>query len=210
MSVKSGVAAIADEVLGDVQKEAEAILSAAESQAKETLRKAKEQADRSFHATVAEAKEKAEAEKRKRASVAEVEVRNRLLKTKEDLVDEAFEKALVELRGFVETDKYQAYLLDLIEKIAKKMDQKVLVVEVNAKDKALLTQEKLKKTSNKLGVELKISKATPNYLGGCKVQSEDGKIVYDGTLDNRLAELKPQLRAKIAKTLFGEETKDGV
>ena len=38
MSVKSGVTAIANEVIGDVQKEAEAIIASAENEAKETLR----------------------------------------------------------------------------------------------------------------------------------------------------------------------------
>jgi V/A-type H+-transporting ATPase subunit E len=205
LSTKSGIAAIADEVIGDIQKEAEAIISAAETQAKETLRVAKEQADQTYHAALAEAKEKAESEKRKIASVAEVEVRNHLLQVKEDLVDEAFEKALVKLKNYAQTEEYHTYLLKLIEAIAKKMDQKVLVVEVNAKDKGWLTQDMLKNVSKKLHVELKISSQTQTYIGGCKIQSEDGKVVYDGTLDNRLAELKPELRAQVAKNLFGEE-----
>ncbi len=205
MSTKSGVAAIADEVIGDIQKETEAIISAAENQAKETLRVAKEQADQTYYAALAEAKGKAESEKRKIASVAEVEARNRLLQVKEDLVDEAFEKALVKLKNYAQTEEYHSYLLKLIEDIAKKMDQKVLVVEVNAKDKGWLTQDMLKNMSKKLNVELKISSQAQTYIGGCKIQSADDKVVYDGTLDNRLAELKPELRAQVAKNLFGEE-----
>jgi V/A-type H+-transporting ATPase subunit E len=206
LSTKSGVAAIADEVVGDIQKEAEAAILAAETQAKETLRAAKEQADRTYHATLEEAKVKAEAEKRKIASLAEVEERNRLLQVKEDLVDETFEKALVKLKEYAKTEEYHSYLLRLIEDIAQKMEKKVLVVEVNSKDKAWLTEDTLKDASRKLHVEFRISEQTQDYIGGCKVQSEDGKIVYNGSLDNRLEELKPELRAKIAKTLFGEET----
>ena len=205
MSTKSGVAAIADEVIGDVQKEAEAIISAAEKQAKETLRIAKEQADQTYRQILAESKDKAEAEKRKIASVTEVDIRNRLLQVKEDLVDEAFQKALAQLKEFVKTEEYHTYLLKQIEEIAKKMEQKILVVEVNSKDKAWLTVDMLKSASKKLHVEFKISKQTENYIGGCKLSSEDGKIVYDATLDNRLEELKPELRAEIAKQLFKEE-----
>jgi V/A-type H+-transporting ATPase subunit E len=206
LSTKSGVAAIADEVVGDIQKEAEAAILAAETQAKETLRAAKEQADRTYHATLEEAKVKAEAEKRKIASLAEVEERNRLLQVKEDLVDETFEKALVKLKEYAKTEEYHSYLLRLIAEIAQKMEKKVLVVEVNSKDKAWLTEDMLKDASRKLHVEFRISEQTQDYIGGCKVQSEDGKIVYDGSLDNRLMELKPELRVKTAKTLFGEET----
>ena len=67
---------------------------------------------------------KAEAEKRKIASVTEVEMRNRLLQTKEDLVDVAFEKAFVELKNFVETEDYHDYLLKLIQNAAEKIGQK--------------------------------------------------------------------------------------
>ncbi len=204
MSVKTGVSAIANEVIGDVQKEAEAVILAAENQAKETLRVAKEQANQTYCDILVEAKEKAEAEKRKIASVAEVEVRNRLLQAKEDLVDAAFEKALVKLKSYVKTEEYHTYLLKLIEEIAKKMDQKVLVVEVNSKDKGWLTLDMLKHASKKTHTELKLSEQTEDYIGGCKVQTEDGKIVFDATLDNRPTELKPELRAAIAKTLFAE------
>jgi len=204
LTIKTGVSAIANEVIGDVQKEAEAIISTAENHAKETLRVAKEQANQTYRAILDEAKEKAEAEKRKIGSIAEVEIRNRLLQTKEDLVHLAFEKALIKLKNFVNTEEYQTYLLKLIEEIAKKMDQKVLVVEVNAKDKGWLKPDMLKHASKKLNIEFKMSKQTQDYIGGCKIQTEDGKIVYDATLDNRLEELKPELRAEIAKRLFGE------
>ncbi len=205
MSTKTGVAAIADEVVTDIQKEAEAIILAAGNQAKETLRIAKGQVDQMYHTAIAEATEKAEAEKRKIASVAEVEARNRLLQVKEDLVDKAFEEALVKLKIYAQTEGYHAYLLNLIESIARKMRQRALVVKVNAKDKDWLTQDILKSTSKKVMVELRVSEETQDYIGGCLVQSEDGKIVFDGTLDNRLVELKPELRARIANTLFGEE-----
>jgi V/A-type H+-transporting ATPase subunit E len=204
LSAKSGVAAIADEVIGDVQKEAEAIIAEAENEAKETLRAAKEQAEKTYNAILSEATHKSEIKKRKIASVAEVELRNQLLQAKESLVDEAFTKATESLKAFVETDQYPAYLLKLLDSIAERMDQPVLVVEVNARDKTILTRNALKKISEKTKTELKLSEQNLSVMGGCRVQTEDGKIVYDATLDNRLDELKPELRAQIAKSLFGE------
>jgi V/A-type H+-transporting ATPase subunit E len=205
LNVKTGVSEITNEVIGDIQKEAEAIIATAENQAKEILRVAKKQADQTYHAILDEAAEKAAAEKRKIESIAEVEIRNRLLQTKEDLVDLAFKKAIVKLENFVTTEEYRTYLLKLVEEIAKEMDQTVLIIEVNAKDIGWLKPEMLKPTAKKLNIELKISKETQNYIGGCKIQTEDGKKVYDATLDNRLEVLKPQLRVEIAKKLFGEK-----
>jgi vacuolar-type H+-ATPase subunit E/Vma4 len=202
---KSGVAAIADEVIGDVQKEAEAIISEAENQAKEILRVAKEKADQTFRQIVAESKEKAESEKRKIASITEVDLRNRLLQTKEALVGQAFEKTVNGLKDFVKTEQYPSYLLRQIEEIAEKMQQKILIVEVNLKDKTWLTPDLLKPAQKKLNVVFQISDQTQEYIGGAKLSSADGKIIYDGTLDNRLEELKPELRIEIAKQLFKGE-----
>lgn len=204
MSIKNGISAIAKDVVGDVQKEAEAIILVAENEAKATLKTAKEQADQNYRATITQAKAKAEAEKRKIASVTEVEMRNRLLQIKEDLVDVAFEKALVELKNFVQTEDYHNYLLKTIQNAAQRMGQKDLVVQVNAKDKGWLTADTLKRLSKKLHCELRLSDKTEDYLGGCIIQTEDGKIIYDATLDNRLQELKPVLRIELSKTLFGE------
>ncbi len=204
MSVKTGISAIANEVVGDVQKEAEAIILAAENEAKEALKAANEKAKENYRAIIAQASEKAEAEKRKIASVTEVEMRNRLLQTKEDLVDAAFEKAVEKLKVFAQSKEYSGYLLKLIEATAKQMGQKNLTVQVNAKDKGWLTQDMLKPMSKKLHSELKLSDETEEYIGGCKIQTDDGKIIFDATLDNRLQELKPALRVQVAKQLFGD------
>jgi V/A-type H+-transporting ATPase subunit E len=205
LSVKNGISAISNEVIGDVQKEAEALIQTAETQAKESLKTANEQADQNYQAIVSQATAKAEAEKRKIASVTEVETRNRLLQTKEELVDVAFEKAIARVKNFVKTEEYRDYLLKLVEKMVKEIGQKDVVVQVNAKDKEWLTQDMLNRVGKKLRAEVVLSDYSEDWIGGCRIQTSDDKIIYDGTIDNRLQELKPTLRVEIAKMLFGKE-----
>ena len=52
MSSKHGISAIANEVIGDVQKEAVALITEAENTAKETLKAAKEQADQNYQTII--------------------------------------------------------------------------------------------------------------------------------------------------------------
>lgn len=205
MSVKDGLSAITNEVLGDVQKESEAIILSAEEQAKATLKIGKEQAIKNYQTLMNQATTKAEGEKRKITSVTEVEMRNRLLQTKEGLVDAAFEKALEKLKVFVTIEEYHNYLLNLIGDVTKRIGQKDLVIQLNAQDKGWLTQDMLNRLAKKLHCEFKISEQTDDFIGGCKIQSADGKINYDSTIDNRLRELKPTLRVEIAKILFEKE-----
>jgi V/A-type H+/Na+-transporting ATPase subunit E len=204
LSVKDGLSAITSEVLEDVQKEAEAIILVAENEAKEDLKAAKEQADQNYQTIINLGKTKAEAERRRIASVTEVEIRNLLLQSKEDLVDKAFDKALVKLHDFVKTDEYHEHLLKLIEGVAKKIKCTSLTVQVNAEDKTWLTQDILNRLSKRSHRELKLSDKTEDFIGGCKIQTVDGKITYDSTINNRLQELKPALRVEAAKILFGK------
>jgi V/A-type H+-transporting ATPase subunit E len=204
--VKEGLSAIASEVLEDVLKEAEATISESEREAEKILKTAKEEAEKNYAAALNQATTKGEAEKLKIASLTAVEIRNRLLQTKETLVDESFQKALDSLKEFVKTDKYNDYLLKLIEKGAEKIGSKKLIVHVNAKDKAWLMQNNLSRLSKKLSCQLNLSDQVEDCIGGFKVQSVDGKVIYDNTLENRLQELKPALRVEVAKILFGKET----
>ncbi|MCW4023461.1 MAG: V-type ATP synthase subunit E [Candidatus Bathyarchaeota archaeon] len=205
MSVKNGISAIATQILGDVQKESEAVIAAAETQAKETLKQAKAEAEKAYAKTIAQANIKADAEQRRIASLTEVEMRNRLLTAKEEMVNEAFQKALGSLTDFVKTKKYQTYLLKQIEESSQKIGSKNLIVQVSAQDKEWLVQEKLEHLSKKLNLNLQLSKESIGCLGGCIIQAEDGKIVWDNTLDHRLEELKPVLRVEVAKILFAKE-----
>ncbi len=205
MEVKDGLVAIAGEVLGDAQKEAEATIAAAEKEAKATLAKAKEQADKDYQATVGAAQARAEAEKRKIASLAEVDARNLLLQKKEELVDAAFEKTLQNLKNFTETDQYHDYLIKLIEDSAKRVGTQKIVLHVNAKDKTRLSKDILNGLSEKLHAELAVAQEPVECIGGCKIQTADGKVTIDSTIDNRLQELKPTLRTQIAKILFEKE-----
>lgn len=205
MGVKDGLSAIANEVLDDVQKEAEAIILSAEKQSKEILKTEKEQAIQNYQTLIDQAKTRAESERRKIASVTEVEMRNRLLQTKEGLVEIAFDKALIKLKDFVATEEYHTYLLNLIKEVAKGLDQKNLVVQVKAQDKDWLKQDMLDRLAKKLHLELKLSEQNEDFIGGCKIQTLDGKITFDNTIDNLLKELKPTLRVKVAKILFEEE-----
>lgn len=210
MSVKDGLLAITNEVLEDVQKEAQAIIFAAEDEAKKTLRTAKEQADQNYQTIINQAKIEGESERRKIASATEVEMRNDLLQTKEDLVDAAFAEALAKLKEFKATKEYRDYLTKLIEQVAKRIDRKNLIVQVNAEDKTWITQGILNRLSKKLLCELTLSDQTQEFIGGFKIQTEDGKITYDSTIDNRLEELKPTLRVEIAKILFEKESQNDV
>ena len=207
-SIKKGLSAIANEVLKDVGSEAETIIQQAESQAKDILRKAKQDADLTYKTIIEEAAANTLAETRRIDSLAEVEVRNMLLQTKEELLDEVFSKAISKLQDLTKTEAYHQLLLDLIQDAAKKMTAKNLLVQLNATDQAWLTHDKLSQLSERLQINLKIAKKPENFLGGCRVQTLEGDVIYDNSLESRMEQFKPDLRLKVSKAMFAEEKKN--
>ena len=203
LDVKNSVSAIATEVIGAAEKEAETVLLEAENTAKEFLLTATEKADQIRQEIIHQANAKVVSETRKIASVTEVDMRNSILQAKDGSVDNAFEKAFVKLKDFAESEKYTDYLFKIIEAAAVRLGQKSLVLQVNAKDHKWLTQHALATLSAKLQLDLRLSDKIENYIGGCKIHTFDGKIVLDATLDYKLQELKPTLRVEVAKKMFG-------
>lgn len=203
--IKEGLVAVASEVLEDVRKEAEAIIIDSERVARENLKKAKEEAEKTYSSIIEDAKGKTESEKRRIESETEVETGNRLLNAKEALVEATFEGAVKKLNDFVKTEKYHDYLVILIQEAVKKVGSRRLVVHVNSMDKAWLTHGNLDRLSRTLRVELALADETEDCIGGCKLQSIDGKLLYDNTLENRLQQLRPMLREEVANMLFEKE-----
>lgn len=204
LSIKKGLSAIADEVLADIQKDVETQMAKSKEEAKKILKTAREESDKNYQSIINQAKMNAEAEKRRIISLTEVETRSQLLETKQLLVNQAFDEALNKLNEFVKTDDYHQYLFDLIEKATKRIRSKKLIIHVNANDKSWLTQN-LDALCRRLRLELQLSNQIENCIGGCKIETIDGRVIYDETFDNRLEELKPELRVEVAKILFGEE-----
>ncbi len=204
-SVKDGLSAIACEILEDVCKEAEALIAASEEEAKRALQAAKEESEKNYQAIIDSATNRAEMEKRKIKSLTEVEARNQLLQTKEAVIDAAFETALSQINAFTKTEQYHNYLLTLIEKTARKIGSKKLIIHVNAEDRKWLNEESLTKLSKKFHLELQLSNRDELVAGGCRIETVDGKIVLNNTMENRLQELKPALRVEVARILFDKE-----
>jgi V/A-type H+-transporting ATPase subunit E len=205
LTEKTGLSAIAHEVFDDVAKEAEVLILKAHEEAKASLQSAKREADRNYQNAVDAAKSRSEAEAKRIASVTDMETRNQLLAAKEELVNDAFRRAQEQIDAFVKTDRYHPYLLDSIRQASERMSIKNLTVKVNAADRAWLAQNSQKLSVGKQGVVFELSDETISCIGGYIIQTKDGSVSYDGTIDNRLSELRPSLRTEAAKILFREE-----
>jgi len=198
------LSSIAKEILEDAEKEAENILRRAEAQARRILEEAEKEAEKKYRLIMRKGEDKIRIKEQQMITLFEVEVKNRLLQAKEELVEEAFERALNRLREYVLTEDYWECLLKLIAEAGRQINSEKLIVELNKRDHQKLTEEDLHELSEKIGVKLEKSEKVIDCIGGVIVKSFDGKVVVDNTFENRLRTLKNSLRAKIADILFEE------
>jgi V/A-type H+/Na+-transporting ATPase subunit E len=205
VKIKEGLKGIANEVLADVQKEAEVMVLKAEEDSKKALRIAKDESDKIYALVMADAVTKTSSEKKKIDTKADIDVRNQILMAKDALLKSTFEKAQSRLNEAVNEAKYKKFLLKLIEESAKKIGSERLIVIINSRDKLWLTQKSIDLISKKLAVNLSLGDETTPSMGGCKIQTIDGKIIYDNTFENRIEQLKPALRPELVKILFQKE-----
>jgi len=177
----------------------------AETQAEKILEEAEKEAEKKYESIINENKEKLRTEEQQMIILFELEAKNRLLRAKEELIEEVYNRALNRLREYTLTKDYMNCLLRLISEASRQISSNELIIQLNERDAQALTEKLLLDFSRKIGVKLVKSKKRIDCIGGVIVMNPDGRIVVDNTFENRLRMLKSSLRVKVAEILFQEE-----
>ena len=122
----------------------------------------------------------------------DIEARNKQLMALEDAVNKVFSTALDQITNADRGDDYSNLVKTLIEEATQILGTSEVIISTNAKDKDVV-QSAISQFS---GAEL--SSDTFECLGGIRVQSKDGAMTFDNTLDARIERLKPLIRKEIA------------
>ena len=197
-------------IVEEAKKSAEHILQDAEQSAKDTIKKQKQRGVQRANeaAKMLLKKAESEAELNKLNSIANSKIKAKwvILSKKETWIDNVLNEVKNELKTLTQSVKYLPILEKLITDAGVILGGKELEVLLNTHDSALplrvdaLTKEIGQKTGFK--TKLKLSKETPQVIGGAIVRTVDGKIIMDNTFDDILQRREKELRSEIAKILF--------
>jgi len=191
--------------LEDAEREAKALILRSETQAEKILEEARREAEKRYESIVNENKERMRTKEQQMITHFELEAKNRLLRAKEELIEEVYNETLQRLREYTLTDDYVNCLFRLISEASRQLSSDEIKIQLNERDDKILTEKRLQDFSKKIGVKLVKSKKRIDCIGGVIVTSPDEKIIVDNTFENRLRMLKNTLRLKIAEILFQEE-----
>ena len=122
----------------------------------------------------------------------DIEARNKQLLALEEAVERVFTKALEEISNSDRSGDYTNIIKSLLDESTKVLGTSEVIVFTNSKDRDVVQST----LSNFSGSEL--SSETIDCIGGVKIQSKDGTMKFDNTIDAKIDRLKPLIRKEIA------------
>lgn len=185
-----------DKILQNTESKVLSNLESSYSESMQTLDDSLPRLEQEYEKIISEGNKEADKIKKQIIGSSDLGARNRQLMALEKVVDDVFAKALEEIADTDRSGDYANLAKTLLDESTGILGTTEVVVFTNSKDaetvKSLLSQFP--------GAEL--SGQAIDCIGGVVVQSRDGTMKFDNTIDARIERLKPLIRKEIA-TIFG-------
>ena len=192
----NGIDKVAARIVSDAQQEASAMKSEAEKRAAELKAAADRHAEELRQTYLAEGDAEAEKQYSLLVSAAETEAKKDLLRVKQDVLSEAFDRAVLYLRN-LEKERYVKLLSSLARKASETGTEEIIL---NPEDREKLggaLLEELKRS----GSRLTLSEETRPIVGGLVLSQ--GRIEINCALDTLSDLHRSELAGEAARLLFG-------
>ena len=185
-----------DKILKNTENDVLSSLKSALDDSQQSLDDSATKLDSEYDKIISDGKKEADKIEKQIVGGSDIEARNKQLLALESAVDRVFTTALEQITNSVRNNDYANLIKTLLEESTKILGTTEVKVFTNAKDKDIVQSS----LSNFSGSEL--SSETIDCIGGVKIQSKDGAMKFDNTIDAKIERLKPLIRKEIA-TKFG-------
>jgi V/A-type H+-transporting ATPase subunit E len=222
----NGIEKITARILADVQAEADAAKAEAASRCESIRADYDKKAQETYWNLVQTGVRDCEMRVQRLGRAAELEARKSILALKQDMVTEAFDKAVAQVRSMPE-DEYVAFLARLAADAASTGSEEILVAESDAHlgakvaeaANALLAGVETPATESKLaGAIARVAAEATKLLVGARlhydgntVDMPGGVIVRDGdvevncSIETLVSQYRYELASQVAEVLFGQQ-----
>lgn len=181
-------------ILKDARKDGETVLHKAEGELEAELAAVKREGEAKVELASQEAKALTENEKRERLSWAKLEGKRVTAEAKEDAVNEVLDALMDKLEAYSGTKQYADKMKSGIAAAVKELGGKA-VVHVKKGDRKLVPIP---------GTDVK---EDASIIGGAIVESKDGKLRIDLSLEEAFSMRRDDLRKDLYARMFGEGKK---
>lgn len=182
----------ADQILAEAREKAEAIQKHAQEEAefqrKEILEKAAQEAERIRGRILASA---------------QLQSRTEQLEHREKLLNSVFETAEKEIASIQAWNEYGEIASYLLREALSHLEAKTVRILADETTRQVLSKQIVEKISEDLHVELQFGETLKNATG-VVVETLDGRLRYDNTLETRLRRMRNTLRPTVYHLMMGE------
>ncbi len=200
----------AERIIQEINREAEQkiqyTLKKAQEEAEKIKGEAKKRAEARAEWILRKAQTQAEIERQRIVAGAKLEVRKKRLEVQEELIQKVI-NALHERLSQLPDGEYFSMLIDLTSEAVNELKTPRVVILSNERTLRLLDDRRdefVEALAGKTGRTVELQLGEPvGTIGGVIVESEDGSVRVDNTFEARMERFESDLRARIAKSLFG-------
>ena len=191
----NGIDKVAARIVSDAQQEASALKEETQARAAELKDAAERHAAELRRTFLAEGEAEAEKQYALLIASAETDAKKETLRVKQDLLNEAFDRAVLYLRN-LDRERYVRLLSGLAQKASETGHEEIIL---NAADRAQYG-EALMEEIRRLGLDLTLSEETRPIVGGLILSQ--GRIEVNCALDRLAALHRSELAGDAARLLF--------
>ena len=181
-----------DKILDQTEHDILSNLDGAVSDSHKTLDNSVTKLEDEYDKIVADGRKEADKLEKQIIGGSDIEARNKQLLALEAAVDKVFTTALEQITNSDRNSDYANLINTLLQQATSTLGTTEVRVFTNAKDKDVVQSS----LSNFSGSEL--SSETIECIGGVKIESKDGAMKFDNTIDAKIDRLKPLIRKEIA------------
>ena len=202
-SVEENIEALSRAMLSEAKAEAELIKADAQAKADAIRQKAQAQAAGERSAILDRARQEAERLRGQVIATTQMKARTLELDHREKLLQSVFTSALQELHAVEQWTNYQEIALILVREALLQLNSNKIKIRADEYTQKFLTDTVLEDISKELKVHLSFGKPLERGTGVI-VETADGHLQFDNTLETRLTRLQNTLRSPVYRILIGE------
>ncbi len=201
-TVDGNIESLSRAILGEAQSEIEDLKSDLQARADTILARARAEAEQLRAEILEKARQEARRMKDQAAATAHLKARTLELEHREQLLKRVFDAAAERLGGVPTRKDFDAVVLRLLREALDQLRSGSAIIRADRASQAVLTKAALDLISREAGVDVKLGEVLEHGTG-VWVQTADGRLQFDNTLENRLARMQTTLRSEVYRLLTG-------
>lgn len=203
-STEENVAMLSRAILNEAQEEADQILIEAKENADAIIQRGEEQANRERERILDRAQQSADRIRSQAIASTQLKARTMQLESREKQLEKVFETARAQLKSVQQRSDYREIARSLLRDGLIQIKANSVIIQADEITMKHLSKDYLEELSKELRVRIQVGETLENQIG-VVIDSENKRIHFDNTLDNRLSQLQFVLRAPVHHLLMGEQ-----